>query len=73
MNDIDLLRYALTLEHLEDKFYREGLGRSTARWSRREISRIYAECLSLLANFTETDFSTAGFDSNFYGTYNYEY
>lgn len=33
----------LSLEHLEDKFYREGL-----------------------ANFTESDFSAAGFDSTFY-------
>ncbi|KAK5115132.1 hypothetical protein LTR62_001829 [Meristemomyces frigidus] len=30
MNDIDILRYALTLEHLEDKFYREGLANFTA-------------------------------------------
>ncbi|KAK3671519.1 hypothetical protein LTR78_008618 [Recurvomyces mirabilis] len=29
MNDIDILRYALTLEHLEDKFYREGLANFT--------------------------------------------
>ncbi|KAK3074692.1 hypothetical protein LTR53_002699 [Teratosphaeriaceae sp. CCFEE 6253] len=43
MNDIDILRYALTLEHLEDKFYREGL-----------------------ANWTQSDFATAGFDATFY-------
>ncbi|KAK5130325.1 hypothetical protein LTR08_002211 [Meristemomyces frigidus] len=29
MNDVDILRYALTLEHLEDKFYREGLASFT--------------------------------------------
>ncbi|KAK5175313.1 uncharacterized protein LTR77_000451 [Saxophila tyrrhenica] len=29
MNDVDILRYALTLEHLEDKFYREGLANFT--------------------------------------------
>jgi len=40
---VDLLRYALTLEHLEDKFYREGL-----------------------ANFTQSQFAAAGFDSTFY-------
>ncbi|TKA71003.1 hypothetical protein B0A49_04739 [Cryomyces minteri] len=30
MTDPDILRYALTLEHLEDKFYREGLANFTA-------------------------------------------
>ena len=39
----DILNYALTLEHLEDKFYREGL-----------------------ANFTESDFAAAGYNSTFY-------
>ncbi|KXT11142.1 hypothetical protein AC579_4951 [Pseudocercospora musae] len=42
-NDFDVLNYALTLEHLEDKFYREGL-----------------------ANFTEAQFASAGYDSTFY-------
>jgi hypothetical protein len=43
ITDGDILNYALTLEHLEDKFYREGL-----------------------ANFTEDQFASAGFDSTFY-------
>ncbi|KAK0343751.1 hypothetical protein LTR91_018146 [Friedmanniomyces endolithicus] len=43
MNDVDILRYALTLEHLEDKFYREGL-----------------------ANFSQSAFAAAGYDSTFY-------
>ncbi|KAF5006428.1 hypothetical protein FDECE_7188 [Fusarium decemcellulare] len=43
INDGVILNYALTLEHLEDKFYREGL-----------------------ANFTESDFADAGYDSTFY-------
>lgn len=40
---VDILRYALALEHLEDKFYREDL-----------------------ANFTQSEFAAAGFDSTFY-------
>ncbi|KAM5345116.1 hypothetical protein ACJ41O_010978 [Fusarium nematophilum] len=43
INDGVILNYALTLEHLEDNFYREGL-----------------------ANFTESDFAAAGYDSTFY-------
>lgn len=43
INDGVILNYALTLEHLEDNFYREGL-----------------------ANFSESDFAAAGYDSTFY-------
>lgn len=43
ITDADILNYALTLEHLEDTFYREGL-----------------------VQFSEEDFSAAGYDSTFY-------
>lgn len=43
INDGVILNYALTLEHLEDTFYQQGL-----------------------SNFTEQDFTDAGFTSDFY-------
>lgn len=39
----DILNYALTLEHLKNKFYYKGL-----------------------ANFTQAQFATAGYDATFY-------
>ncbi|KAK6397186.1 hypothetical protein LTR65_007686 [Meristemomyces frigidus] len=53
MNDVDLLRYALTLDHLEDKLV-------------SPVTPVKRALTEGLANFTESAFASAGFDATFY-------
>ena len=52
--DADILNYALTLEHLEDKFYREGIAKfSEADFAAAGLSKTFYENL-LEISYDET-------------------